>query len=202
MRRAAVTLLLVVSIALGSANAEAPDSGFEQWSHAATGRAEDVHAFQAYLQRQGVGGVLPLAQLLRNATSWRSCVASPYILPPRALWPNVVPTLRFINAHIVPALGPVAAVSGYRSPQLNACAGGAAHSAHALYFALDLVPEKAMTRGELIAAVCLLHARFGAAYHVGLGFYQGLRFHIDTYGFRRWGADWRSATSPCVGRRA
>jgi hypothetical protein len=117
---------------------------------------------------------------------------------PRALWPNVIPTLRFIRDQIVPALGPVTAVSGYREPQLNACAGGATHSAHALYFALDLVPEKTMTRSDLIATVCRLHARFGAAYHVGLGFYQGLRFHIDTHGFRRWGADWLSATSPCV----
>ena len=33
---------------------------------------------------------------------------------------------------------------------------------------------------------------------IPLGFYQGMRFHIDTNGFRRWGSDYHTATSPCV----
>ena len=198
MRRVACTLLVAVLFGLVPAKAEPLADAYAHWLDAAPGRGAEVQAFKNYLEQQGVGGVLPVSQLLLNATSWQGCVAAPYSLPPRALWPNVIPTLRFIRDQIVPALGPVTAVSGYREPQLNACAGGATHSAHALYFALDLVPEKTMTRSDLIATVCRLHARFGAAYHVGLGFYQGLRFHIDTHGFRRWGADWHSATSPCV----
>ena len=178
--------------------AEPPDDAFAHWLGAGQSRTGEVQALESYLNEQGVGDVLPTSQLLLNATSWRHCVAAAYSLPPRGMWPNVVPTLRFIRDQIVPVLGPVTAVSGYRDSQLNACAGGAAHSAHALYFALDLVPVKSMTRRELIATVCRLHARFGAAYRVGLGFYQGLRFHIDTNGFRRWGADYHSATSPCV----
>jgi hypothetical protein len=33
---------------------------------------------------------------------------------------------------------------------------------------------------------------------IGLGFYAGNRFHVDSKGFRRWGADGKGATSPCV----
>lgn len=202
MRRAAFTFLMGALSGFGSASAAQSDTAFAHWVHAASGRPQQVQAFEAYLKQQHVGDVLPVSQLLLNATSWRNCVDAPYSLPPRALWPHVVPTLRFIDTYVVPALGPVAAVSGYRSPQLNACAGGAAHSAHALYFALDLTPLAITDRSEMIASVCGLHARFGARSHVGLGFYPGLRFHIDTHGFRRWGADYHSATSPCATAKA
>ncbi len=200
MRVAAFIFLFGMFAGLAPTLAEPADAAFSCWAQAEDGRAREVNAFEAYLKQQGVSGILPVSQLLLNATSWRDCSAWPYSMPPRALWKNVVPTLRFIAAYVVPALGPVAAVSGYRSPSLNACAGGAAHSAHALYFALDLTPLRTIERSALISSVCRLHARFGEAAHVGLGFYQGLRFHIDTLGYRRWGADYRSATSPCAVR--
>jgi hypothetical protein len=187
-----------VLLAAPAAGAVSPQGDFVRWVHAAPGRGAQVQAFEQYLRRQGVGGVLPLSQLLLNASSWRACNVAPYSLAPAALWPNVVPTLRFIRARIVPALGPVAAISGYRDPELNKCSGGAPKSAHALYFALDLTPLRFKDRDKMIALVCKLHARFGPAAHAGLGFYQGMRFHIDTNGFRRWGSDYHTATSPCV----
>ncbi len=96
----------------GPAGAVAPaQSDFAHWMQAAPGRAQEVRAFEAYLHRAGVGGVLPLPQLLLNSSSWAACADAPYSLPPRALWPNIVPTLRFVRARIVPALGPVAALS-------------------------------------------------------------------------------------------
>ena len=190
--------ILALLLANPAAAAAPPQADFARWVHAAPGRAKDVQAFETYLRRQGIGAVLPLSQLLLNASSWRECGVAPYSLAPRALWPNVVPTLRFIRARIVPALGPVAAVSGYRAPDLNKCAGGAPRSAHALYYALDLTPVRFSDRDKMIAAMCKLHARFGPAAHAGLGFYQGMRFHIDTNGFRRWGSDYHSTTSPCV----
>ena len=196
MRLAA--LLFGLALAGAPAGAAPPQTDFVAWVHAAPGRAKEVEAFETYLRRQGIAGILPLSQLLLDASSWRACNVAPWSLAPRDLWPNVVPTLRFIRARIVPALGPVAALSGYRDPDLNKCSGGAPRSAHALYFALDLTPLKFKDRDKMIAAVCRLHARFGAQAHVGLGFYQGMRFHIDTNGFRRWGSDYHSATSPCV----
>lgn len=198
MRRAACAFLAVLLFAAAPARAARGHDDFVAWVHGAPGRGAQVRAFELYLRRAGVGGVLPLSQLLLNASSWRACGVAPYSLAPPALWPNVVPTLRFIRARIVPALGPVAAVSGYRDPVLNKCAGGAPKSAHALYYALDLTPLRFSDRDKMIAAVCRLHARFGPAAHAGLGFYQGMRFHIDTNGFRRWGSDYHTATSPCV----
>ena len=185
-------------LANGAACAAPPQGDFVRWVHAVPGRAKDVQAFELYLRRQGVGGILPLSQLLLDASSWAACGAQPWSLAPRTLWPNVVPTLRFIRSRIVPTLGPVAALSGYRDPELNKCSGGAPKSAHALYYALDLTPLRFKDRDKMIAAVCRLHARFGARAHVGLGFYQGMRFHIDTDRFRRWGSDYHSATSPCA----
>jgi tRNA(Leu) C34 or U34 (ribose-2'-O)-methylase TrmL len=55
-----------------------------------------------------------------------------------------------------------------------------------------------MNRSALIARVCANHGQHGAAYHIGLGFYDELRFHIDSRSFRRWGADYHSSTSPCA----
>ncbi|MEI9885385.1 MAG: D-Ala-D-Ala carboxypeptidase family metallohydrolase [Rhizomicrobium sp.] len=185
-------------LAAPAAAAPPPQSDFVRWAHGAPGRFQEVQAFEAYLRRQGVAGILPLSQLLLNASSWRACGVAPYSIAPRALWPHVVPTLRFVRARLVPALGPVAALSGYRDPDLNTCSGGAPRSAHAQYYALDLTPLRFKDRGKMIAAVCRLHARFGAKAHVGLGFYQGMRFHIDTSGFRRWGSDYHAATSPCA----
>ncbi|MEJ1967669.1 MAG: D-Ala-D-Ala carboxypeptidase family metallohydrolase [Rhizomicrobium sp.] len=189
--RGAVLAVLLAAVAPAQ-------SDFAHWMQAAPGRAQEVRAFEAYLHRAGVGGVLPLPPLLLNSSSWAACADAPYSLPPRALWPNIVPTLRFVRARIVPALGPVAALSGYRSPALNKCSGGAPKSAHAQYFALDLTPLQFKDRGKMIAAVCALHARYGPAAQAGLGFYSGMRFHIDTMGFRRWGADFHGATSPCL----
>ena len=34
----------------------------------------------------------------------------------------------------------------------------------------------------------------------GAGFYTGHRFHVDSSGFRKWGANGKGATSPCVTR--
>jgi hypothetical protein len=195
--KAALGALLLCAFAAAAARAD-DRAVFLRWVHAVPGRARDVVDFETYLRQRGVGNVLPLPQLLLNASHWQSCGAQPYSLPPRTLWPHVVPTLRFIRARVVPALGPVAAVSGYRDPALNTCAGGAPKSAHAEYYALDLVPLRPIARDALIAKVCKLHARYGAAANAGLGFYQGLRFHIDTNGFRRWGSDYHTATSPCV----
>jgi hypothetical protein len=196
--RAAGILFLGLLLAASPAHAAPPPGDFIAWVHAAPGRAREVQAFEAFLRRAGVGSVLPLSQMLLNASSWRACNVAPYSLAPRALWPNIVPTLRFIRARIVPALGPVAALSGYRDAALNTCAGGAPKSAHALFYALDLTPLRFKNRDKMIAAVCKLHARFGAAAHAGLGFYQGMRFHIDTDGYRRWGSDYHAATSPCA----
>ena len=53
--------------------------------------------------------------------------------------------------------------------------------------AVDLVTLHPITRDELIQQLCAVHARTGEPYGVGLGFYVGLRFHVDSRKFRTWG---------------
>jgi hypothetical protein len=167
-----------------------------------TGAVEaDVAAIETYFRREGVGDVLPLADILRSDARWRSCKAGqPFAVPPRRLWSAMVPTLRYIRDELVPATGPVRVVSGYRDPVANTCFKGAKASRHLRFAALDLMPMRPLSRKELIAKLCPLHARTGARFGVGLGIYGITRFHIDTAGYRRWGADYSGASSPCLTR--
>ena len=111
----------------------------------------------------------------------------------------MVKTLRFIRDHVRPAVGPVEAVSGYRNPALNACARGSQRSAHLDFFALDLIPNQPLTRRQLFERICPVHSAHGRSDNVGLGFYSFTRFHIDTRGFRRWGAAGPMGNeSPCA----
>jgi hypothetical protein len=162
------------------------EPGYRSWFIALPPRAGQVKAFNDYLETYGVGGILPTWQLLRTATSWRDCGGQPFEVPPPSEWPHIVQTLRYIHDYVVPAVGPVEAVSGYRNPVLNVCAGGAPESAHKHFSALDLVPLRATTRTAMMRSLCSAHARRGADYGVGLGFYAFLRFHVDTTKFRRW----------------
>jgi len=61
---------------------------------------------------------------------------------------------------------------------------------------LILVPF--IDRSAMINSVCAAHAHDGRAYNAGLGFYTGRRFHVDSSSFRKWGANGKGATSPCV----
>lgn len=172
-------------------------SVYETWLNAAPGRAAEVSAFEHYLADSGVGHVFETYQLLRTDTIWQSCGGQPFAVAPKSQWPHIVGTLRFIHDRIEPKTGPLDIVSGYRDPALNKCAGGAAHSSHRGFWALDLEPTSAIDRETMIATVCRVHSASGAAGHIGLGFYDGRRFHIDSDGFRRWGSDYHAATSPC-----
>jgi len=200
----ALSLPLLASTAAGafasaSADTVATAESFNRWLDEVPSRRANVQDFTAFLAREGVAGVLPTREILRNDSSWSEChMDGPYSLAQRAYWPHIVNTLRYIRDQIVPAIGPVEVESGYRDVTLNDCSGGARHSAHAQFYALDLVPTGVISRSALIAEVCAIHARTGAAYHIGLGFYDHTRFHIDSRSFRRWGSNYHAATSPCA----
>jgi uncharacterized protein YcbK (DUF882 family) len=110
-----------------------------------------------------------------------------------------VPSLRFIRDQVRPRIGGVEAVSGYRNPRLNRCAGGASRSAHVGYWGLDLVPTSGIPQAQLFARLCALHrTRTARDAKFGLGFYGGMRFHVDTKQHRLWGSNNRAGTSPCL----
>ncbi len=165
------------------------EPGYRSWYLAAPGRAQQVRAFNDYLNGAQVGGVVPTWQLLRTATSWQSCGAQPFEIPPTAEWPHIINTLRYIRDYVIPALGPVEPVSAYRNPSLNVCAGGAPESAHKLYSAIDMVPLRPVERVVMMRTLCGDHNRHGGDYQAGLGFYAFIRFHVDSTKYRRWNMD-------------
>ncbi len=165
------------------------EAGYRAWNLADPTRVARVSALNAYLNTYQVGGIVPTWQLLRTASDWKKCGQEAFEVPPPEYWPNLVQALRFIHEQVVPAVGPVEVVSGYRNPTLNQCAGGARESAHRYYQAVDMVPLRPTKREILIRDLCSAHARRGGPYGVGLGFYVGVRFHVDTRKYRSWGAE-------------
>ena len=165
------------------------EPGYRSWYMAAPWRAGQVKAFNDYLVANQVGGILPTWTLLRTATSWSECGQQPFEVPPTTDWPHMVETLRYVRDYVIPAVGPVEAVSVYRNPVLNKCAGGAPESAHKLDSAIDMVPLNPIDRVTLMRKLCPDHSEHGAAYNAGLGFYAYLRFHVDSTKFRRWNMD-------------
>lgn len=163
------------------------EPGYRRWVATAGWRPMYVRAFHNYLVTHGVAGVAPTWQLLRTATDWQKCGADPFEVPPTSEWPNIVATLRYIAAHILPVLGPIEPVSVYRNALLNACAGGAATSTHREMGAVDMVPLRPISREALMSMLCAIHASSHASTNAGLGFYKGLRFHIDARKYREWG---------------
>ncbi|MFC7536404.1 hypothetical protein ACFQPG_03370 [Sphingomonas sp. GCM10030256] len=163
------------------------EPGYRRWMMAQPWRSAAVSGFHQYLASYGVAYVVPTWQLLRTASQWHRCGAEPFEVPPTSEWPNLVGALRYVQSYVVPAIGPVEAVSVYRNPALNACAGGAPESAHRHMFALDMVPLRPISRTAMIDTLCTAHAYQGGRFGVGLGFYSKLRFHVDTWRFRRWG---------------
>ena len=187
------------AIGYAPATAAATPDSFESWLDKAPARRANVQAFESFLVAQGVAGVLPTREILLNDDTWSAChMDGPYSLAQRSYWPHIVGTLRYIRDEIVPAIGPVQVSSGFRDSAFNRCSGGAGDSAHTRFYALDLTPVHAISRTALIGTVCAGHSRHGAAYRIGLGFYDGVRFHIDSRSFRRWGADYHASTSPCA----
>ncbi len=172
---------------------------FRAWLSASPDNRARLTEFRTHLAAQGLQSVVPLWQLVRTSSSWRQCGAEPFETPPADKWQHIVTTLKFVRDEVVPAVGKVEVVSGYRNARLNACSDGAPHSAHREYYALDLTPvNAAVTRSDMIHNVCAAHARDGRPYRAGLGFYTGRRFHVDSSSYRKWGANGKGATSPCV----
>ena len=172
---------------------------FERWLAADAARAEAFARFEAALAAEGVSGVVPNYELWRVDQLRRGVRHGAFVAPPEAEWANIVATLRILRDQVVPAVGPLEVVSGYRDPDFNTCVRGASRSAHLCFHALDLVPtDRTVTRERLIAALCPIHAREGARLRMGLGIYDGRRFHVDARGYRGWGADYSWTTFPCA----
>jgi hypothetical protein len=191
---ALVASLLCLTCLIGCAVAPRGPLAFAAWR---AGQAPAVDALARHLGEQGVADVLPLHQLLRSATSWQACAAEPFALPPPEQWPAVVQVLRLLQA--LQAAGVVGRAleihSGYRGPALNTCAQGAAGSAHLRGFALDFTPVDGLDPTERL---CAFWRDQGRTWRMGLSRYPSGRIHIDTAGYRTWGADHTGRTGVCA----
>ncbi len=143
-------------------------------------------------QRFEEGGVvrrddtMPLHLVLLQGTEWSIRSTSVFTLPSDKNVENMIRTIKFIQQHVEPVIGVVIPLSGERNDFYNSVAGGAPKSQHLNFCALDLVPVKAWSRTELHQKLNQIWNSVGQANNVGLGLYSGIRFHIDTCGFRRW----------------
>ena len=109
-----------------------------------------------------------------------------FTLPNKKHVPNMINTLEYIQQYIESEIGVVVPVSGERSKLYNQQAGGALRSKHLEFCALDLVLANGIYREDLHVKLKKVHAEFEQQHNVRLGLYAGVRFHIDTCGFRQW----------------
>ena len=198
-------LMPATAAAVGHDHGLAPGqtkADYHAWLAQSPENRESVRSFRDFLAAKQVQDVVPVWQLVRTSSSWRECSAGRFEVAPAQQWENIVTTLAFVKNEVEPAIGDVEPLSAFRNEQLNGCSNGAPKSAHRMFFAMDLVPAAAIDRGEMITQLCSAHAQRGPQYSTGLGFYSGMRFHVDSSGFRKWGSNGRGATSPCNSRIA
>ena len=118
--------------------------------------------------------------------------------PPRALWPNIIPTLHVAEWLRERCGKPIDVTSGYRDPAYNAANGGAEAGLHQDFCALDIV-----VRDWVPLDVALLLLDHPDARLLGIWPYSGW-VHVDTRGLlgRVAPARWGTPTNWWLQRRA
>jgi uncharacterized protein YcbK (DUF882 family) len=178
----------------GCAALSPPETRYARWLDA--GHRSEADRYAAFLQAEGVAGIVPPQALARTARSWRACGNQEFATPPESLRANMLPTLRLVaRLRDEGILDPALARSVYRAPEVNACAGGSARSKHLENRAIDFdLPARA----DNVAKLCAFWREHGEALNMGLGFYTPTAIHIDTAGYRTWGEDHTKRTSLCL----
>jgi uncharacterized protein YcbK (DUF882 family) len=183
-------LVLPIAVA-AAAQAEDDSADFERWL-----QSHSVGEFEQFLAASNLNGVIPTRHLLRTATDWRRCNGPRFEIPPREHWPQVRSVLALLaelkKRRIVKD---VEGASGYRNPQLNACAQGAPKSSHTRSFALDISGAPGQIDTE---ALCSFWRKEGKEWSMGLSRYPSGRIHVDTSGWRTWGSDHKRGTAFCA----
>jgi hypothetical protein len=127
--------------------------------------------FQKLLDRQGIKYFSAKEVLTLGASnSYLRCNR----IPARALWADIIPTLYAADA-IRERLGvPVRIISAYRNEKYNKAIGGALHSYHVKFMALDIIAKVPVPEIVKIAK----QVRAEGIFSGGIGIYAGF-VHID-----------------------
>ena len=188
---AAIPLLLVSILAVADEDVRNAEM-FSTWRAA---NEPAVTEFATHLEGAHLSGLVQFHELLRSASDWQRCNAQPFAVPPVAQWPDVDSVLQLVKAlHGKGILGTFEVHSAYRNAELNVCAEGAPRSAHFRSFAIDLSPRDGIDPGP---ALCKFWQEQGREWKMGLSRYPSGRIHIDTSGYRTWGADHTGKTAFC-----
>ena len=156
------------------------------WNHFSKDNWNEIDMVHKYIMKEMPNNVFTIEEILRQGTEWKNLDEPPFVIPPKHLWKNILPTIYFINRFIIPKIGEVEIVSSYRTRVYNQLAGGAKNSRHLTFNAFDMIPKKKISREQLHTILIQIWEKEGRQYKVGLGLYSGLRFQIDTSGFRKW----------------
>lgn len=144
--------------------------------------------FVLFLIRNKCHNIVEPWQLLRQPYRMILLRDAPFIVPPRHLWKNIVPTLRFLQKEVIPAVGELRVETSYRDGLYNYLTGGAKGSRHLYFSALDLEPVRPMDNKLLrMKLTALWNSPAAKRYQAGIGVYPGPPFHVDTmYRWRIW----------------
>lgn len=187
---------------------DASDALLIEWLSQSETRRTQYNSLVQYLTEQKVLDVIPTWQLLTPdiESSTELCPIDTFVIPPKELWPNAVPTLQLIRSHVIPYIGPVRMVSGYRPPTFNKCIGGAKNSVHMTFSGFDIVPVQFIDTASVFGKMCSQWALLPTNLKFGLGAYfdplknllnSAARIHVDTFGRRTWGYDYTFRSSYC-----
>ncbi|WP_092746973.1 YcbK family protein [Acinetobacter boissieri] len=187
------------------AQAKPIPTSYTQWL-SQKNHAQQAKAYESFLEKHHLANLIPSFELLRTARDWQKCFGQEYAVPSQELWQNQIATLnvfkQLIEQHV---LSDFEVTSVYRDLPTNQCVGGASESRHLYNSAIDFRigpsnPQAAdLERIALAKAqLCKFWQQYGAGLNMGLGVYASGQIHIDTQGYRTWGANLNRNTSACT----
>jgi hypothetical protein len=164
-----------------------------------------VRDYEQFLEKNGVGNIIPSFELMKTARDWQKCGREEYMVPNREVWANQIPTLRVFKYLVAGrVLTDFEVTSVYRDLPLNQCAGGAGSSRHLFNSAIDFRIGPQYPQPQDYAYIenskfklCEFWKTHGQSLNMGLGLYSSGQIHIDTQGYRTWGPDLTRNSSMC-----
>lgn len=172
------------------------EKSYQKWLTDNPQKAELVRDYQKFLDAKGVGSVFPMRELLQGCASNPLKPHLAFDVPPKTTWSNIVPTLKWFKTYVEPRIGKVRIYHGYRNLEANKECGSRS-PVHPANTAIDIVPMNEIDPVKIEREMCETFRNYGRQNRVGMGFYGVGLIHIDTRGYRSWGPDTRSKTSPC-----